>query len=334
MNFLNRRVLALAGCVAGLLGSLATAEDVRAQAWKPSRTIEYVVPSGPGAALDAAARQLAMLLERMKLVQEPIVVANRSGGAGTIAIQTLMQHKGDAHWIATFTTGMINARAIGDVTSTYLDTTPIAVILEESIVVAVRDDSPIKTVKDFIDKLRKEPDGLSIGIATSVGNHIHVGVAQPLQTAGVDVSRLRMVPFRSSADSMTALLGGHLDVVTASTPNVIAQMQAGKIRVLAVASAERLPGVLASVPTWTESGVPVVYSSVQGVLAPKDLTPEQVRFWEDAIRRATATEEWQQFVARQNWRPMFLDSRQMKEYMDKEYVATKKLLDDLKLTKQ
>ena len=244
MNFLNRRALLLAGCAAGLLGGLAAADDVRAQAWKPSRTIEYVVPSGPGAALDAAARQLAQLLERMKLVQDPIVVANRSGGAGTIAIQTLMQHKGTRHWIATFTTGMINARAIGDVTSTYLDTTPIAVILEESIVVAVRDDSPIRTVKDFVEVLRKEPDGLSIGIATSVGNHIHVGVAQPLQTAGVDVSRLRMVPFRSSADSMTALLGGHLDVVTASTPNVIAQMQAGKIRVLAVASAERLPGIL------------------------------------------------------------------------------------------
>jgi len=333
MEIPDRFTLRLAGAAAALLGLLAGQNDVTAQTWKPTRTVEYVVPSGPGAALDTAARHLAGLLERMRLVDQSIVVANRSGGAGAIAIQTLMQHKGDAHWISTFTTGMINARAIGEVTSTYVDATPIAVILEESIVVAVRSDSPLESAKDLIDRLRKEADGLSIGIATAVGNHIHVGIAKPLQMAGVDVGRLRMVPFRSSADSMTALLGGHLDVVAASTPNVIAQMQAGRIRVLAVASAERLAGALASVPTWSELGVPVVYSSVQGLLGPRDLTPAQVRFWEDAIRQATATDDWQEFVARQNWRPMFLGSEEMKQYVDKEYVATRKLLDDLKLSK-
>lgn len=333
MHLFERLSLALSGTAAALVAGLCSPVDAGAQTWKPSRTIEYVVPSGPGAALDTAARHLAGLLDRMDLVDQSIVVANRSGGAGTIALQTLMQHKGDAHWIATFTTGMINARAIGEVTATYLEATPIAVILEESIVVAVRSDSPIMTPKDLVDSLRKEPDGLSIGIATAVGNHIHVGIAKPLQMAGVDVGKLRMVPFRSSADSMTALLGGHLDVVAASTPNVITQMQAGKIRVLAVASAERLPGPLASVPTWSESGIPAVYSSVQGVLGPKDLSPAQIRFWEDAIRRATATEEWQDFVSRQNWRPMFLGSEEMKQYVEKEYVATRKLMDDLKLSK-
>jgi putative tricarboxylic transport membrane protein len=334
MKFLHHCAAALAGTSAALLVWLACPGDLKAQAWKPTRTVEYVVPSGPGAALDTAARHLAGLLDRLELVGEPIVVANRSGGAGAIALQTLQQHKADAHWIATFTTGMINARAIGEVSSTYVDATPIAVILEESIVVAVRSDSPIRTAKDLVAKLKNEADGLSIGIATAVGNHIHVGIAKPLQTAGVDVSRLRMVPFRSSADSMTALLGGHLDVVAASTPNVITQMQAGKIRVLAVASAERLPGALASVPTWTEQGIPAVYSSVQGLLGPKDLTQAQIRFWEDAVRRATQTEEWQTFVTKQNWRPMFQGSEEMKRYIEKEYVATKGLMDELKLSRQ
>lgn len=334
MEPLHRFAAALAATNAALLILAATPGEASAEEWKPTRAVEYVVPSGPGAALDTAARHLAGLLERMKLVPEPIVVANRSGGAGAIALQTLMQHKADAHWIATFTTGMINARAIGEVSATYVDATPIAVILEESIVVAVRADSPIKSADDLVQRLKKEADGLSIGIATAVGNHIHVGIAKPLQTAGVDVSRLRMVPFRSSADSMTALLGGHLDVVAASTPNVITQMQAGKIRVLAVASAERLPGALASVPTWKEQGVPVVYTSVQGVIGPKDLTPAQVKFWESALRQATQTEEWQTFVARQNWRAMFLDHAEMKKYIEKEYAATKGLMDELKLSKQ
>ena len=334
MKVPHKIAAALAGAHSALLLLAACPSAAGAEQWKPTRSVEYVVPSGPGAALDTAARQLAGLLERMKLVGDPIVVANRSGGAGTIALQTLLQHKSDAHWIATFTTGMINARAIGEVSATYVDATPIAVILEESIVVAVRSDSPLKSASDLVERLKREPDGLSIGIATAVGNHIHVGIAKPLQTAGVDVSRLRMVPFRSSADSMTALLGGHLDVVAASTPNVISQMQAGKIRVLAVASAERLPGALASVPTWTEQGIPAVYTSVQGVLGPKDLSPAQVKFWADALRRATETEEWQNFVTRQNWRPMFLGPEEMKRYIENEYVATKGLMDELKLSKK
>ena len=334
MKVPHKIAAALAGAHCALLLLAACPSAAAAEEWKPTRSVEYVVPSGPGAALDTAARQLAGLLERMKLVGDPIVVANRSGGAGTIALQTLLQHKSDAHWIATFTTGMINARAIGEVSATYVDATPIAVILEESIVVAVRSDSPLKSASDLVERLKGEPDGLSIGIATAVGNHIHVGIAKPLQTAGVDVSRLRMVPFRSSADSMTALLGGHLDVVAASTPNVISQMQAGKIRVLAVASAERLPGALASVPTWTEQGIPAVYTSVQGVLGPKDLSPAQVKFWADALRRATETEEWQNFVTRQNWRPMFLGPEEMKRYIENEYVATKGLMDELKLSKK
>jgi putative tricarboxylic transport membrane protein len=122
--------------------------------------------------------------------------------------------------------------------------------------------------------------------------------------------------------------------VAASTPNVIAQMQAGEIRVLAVASEQRLPGALESVPTWKEQGIPVVYTSVQGVLGPKDLSPEQVKFWADALRRATESEEWQSFVTRQNWRPMFLGPDEMKQYIEKEYAATKGLMDELKLSKK
>jgi putative tricarboxylic transport membrane protein len=335
MNYLKQHRTQLISCFAtALLGWLSFPAALFAQDWKPTRSVEYIVPSGPGAALDTAARKLANLLEQNKFVSDPIIVANRSGGAGTIALQTLLQHKGDGHWVATFTTGMINARAIGEVSTTYLDATPIAVFLEESIVVAVRADSQVKDANNLVATLKNEPDGLSIGIATAVGNHIHVGIAKPLQTAGVDVSRLRMVPFRSSADSMTALLGGHVDVVAASTPNVIAQLQAGKIRVLAVASAERMPGALSSVPTWTEQGIPVVYSSIQGLLGPKDISPAQVRFWENAVRRATETEEWQDFINRQNWRPMFLGAEEMKHYIEREYTVTKQLMNDLKLSRQ
>lgn len=323
------RCLAAAATVAALLPGWPS--EAVAQGWQPSRKVEYVVPSGPGAALDLAAREITQALERKKLLDQPIIVTNRSGGAGAVAIQALQQHPGDGHWLSTFTTGMLNARAIGNVAASYEEMTPIAVMLEESIVVAVRADSPLKNARDLVEKLKAAPNSLSIGVATAIGNHIHAGIAKPLKVAGVDIAKLSIIPFKSSAESMTALLGGHLDLVAASTPNVMTQLQAGRIRVLAVASAERLSGVLSSIPTWTEQGVPAVFSSVQGVLGPKGMTPEQIKYWEDAFRAVSEMPEWKKFLAAQNWRPMFMGSAEMGRYLATEYTATKSLIDDLKL---
>lgn len=325
-----RRVLRGIPVLVATCAAFAAAPS-HAQEWQPSQKVEFVVPSGPGAALDAAARELLNLLEKHKLVTQPMVVSNRSGGSGSIALQVLAQHPRDGHWLATFTTGMLNARAIGSVSTTYNEMTPLAVMLEEAVVVAVRTDSPIKGAADLVARLKASPGSLSIGVATAIGNHIHAGVAKPLKVAGVDIANLRVVPYKSSAESMTQLLGGHLDVVAATTPNVIAQMKAGRIRVIAVATAERLSGVLASVPTWTEQGVPAVFSSVQGVLGPKSMSPEQIRFWENALRKVSETREWKEFLAKQSWRPTFMGSAEMARYLETEYASTESLISDLKL---
>lgn len=305
-----------------------------AQGWQPSRPIEYAVPSGPGAALDTAARKLKDMLERRKLVMQPIVVSNKSGGGGTVAINTLVPHPGDAHWLATFTTGMVNVRALGEVAVTYAEMTPVVMLFEEAIFVAVRADSPLKTGKDLVEKLKAKPASLSIAIATSVGNHIHIAIAKPLKVAGVDVSKLTIVPYKSSAESMNALLGGHIDVVSASSPNLLTHYQAGTIRLLAVATDERVPGLLAAVPTWKEQGVNASYTSVQGVLGPKGLTAEQVNFWERALFTVSESEEWSQFLVKQSWRPRFMKSAEMKAYIENDYTATKALIDEFRLTKK
>lgn len=326
-------------CIPALLASCAAVAAAPAapspeQPWQPTHAVEFLVPSGPGAALDAAAREMSHQLVQQKIVAQPLVVSNRSGGAGAIALQALAQHPGDAHWLTTFTTGMLNARAIGSVATTYVDMTPLAVMLEEAVVVAVKADSPIRSAADLVARLKADPASLSIGIATAVGNHIHVGIAKPLKVGGVDIARLRIVPFKSSGESMTALLGGHVDVVASTTPNVIAQMQAGRIRVIAVATAQRLQGVLSTVPTWTEQGIPAIHSSVQGVLGPKGMTSGQVRFWEQALRKVGETSEWKEFVAKQGWRPVYMDSAEMTRYMEAEYESTKSLIKELKLETQ
>lgn len=314
------------------LSSLAAAAP--AQAWQPTHSIEFVVPAGAGAALDTAARELQRLLDQQKLVSQTIVVTNKPGGSGALALQALRSHEGDAHWVGTFTTGMISARALNpDSPISYDDMTPIALLLEESMLVAVRADSPLRNAQDLVNQLKKKPDSLSIAIATSVGNHIHLAIAKPLKAAGVDISKLVIVPYKSSGESMNALLGGHVDVVSASTPNVIGQYKAGTIRLLAVTTAQRLPGDLASVPTWKEQGVDAVSTSVQGVLGPKNMTKEQLTYWEGALEKISASKEWNAFLESQQWRPHFVKHAQMKEELANDYATTKALLLELKLAK-
>jgi putative tricarboxylic transport membrane protein len=305
-----------------------------AQDWKPERNVEFVVPAGPGAALDTAARQIKELIDRNQMLPTTLIVSNKPGGGGMVAMGGLQAKPGDGHMLVTMTHSSINNKLVGEVALGYEDFTPLAVLFDEFITVAVRADSPIKNGRDLVDALKKNPAALSVGVATTIGNHIHAAIAKPLKVAGVDIGKMTVVPFRSSAESMNNLLGGHLDVVSASAVNVISLMKAGKIRVIAVASAERLAGDLAGVPTWREQGVDAVYSSSQGVLGAKGLTPAQIRFWEATLKRLTDTPEWAAFLAKNHWKPRFLGHAEALKFLDAEAASAKVLLGDLGLLKK
>jgi len=307
---------------------------VLAQEWKPDRPVEYLVPAGPGAALDAAARELKAQIDRLQLMPVPLLVSNKPGGGGMVAMSALKARPGDGHLLSTLTHSSINNKLVGEVTLGYDDFTPLAVLFDETITVAVRADSPLKSGRDLVEALRRDPSSLSIGVATAVGNHIHAAIAKPLQVAGVDIARLTVVPFKSSAESMTNLLGGHLDIVSASAVNVVTQLKAGKIRVLAVASGERLSGELAGVPTWREQGVEAVYYSSQGVLGTAGLSSAQIAYWEALLRRVSSTPEWQAMLARNHWKPRFMGATEARQYLDSEARSTRVLLGQLGLLKK
>ena len=324
---LLRRLGALALAVA--LPALAAAQD-----WKPERNVEYVVPAGPGAALDTAARQIKELVDRHQMLPTTMIVTNKPGGAGMVAMGGLQAKPGDAHMLVTLTHSSINNKLVGEVALGYEDFTPLAILFDEFITVVVRADSPIRNGRDLVEALKKNPQSLSIGVATSIGNHIHAAIAKPLKVAGVDIGKLTVVPFKSSAESMNNLLGGHLDVVSASAVNVISLMKAGKIRVIAVASAERLGGDLAGVPTWREQGVDAVYSSSQGLLGAKGLNAAQIAYWEGVLKRVTDTPEWAAFLAKNHWKPRFMGAADARRYLDAEAATAKSLLGDLGLLRR
>jgi putative tricarboxylic transport membrane protein len=163
---------------------------------------------------------------------------------------------------------------------------------------------------------------------------VHVGTAKALMLAGVDISKLTFVPFKSSSESITNLIGGNVDVVGATTPTIIPALQSGKVRVLAIGSPERLKGVLSNIPTWKELGVDTITSSPQGVMAPKDITPQQIKFWESALRQVAQTKEWNNFLEQNQWAPRFMTATETMAMLEKETATIEEVLNKLQLKKK
>lgn len=304
-------------------------------AWKPERNVEIISGTAAGGAVDRANRTVQRIWQDRKIVEANTVVVNKPGGGNTIAWNYLNQHAGDGHYVSIAPYTLLTNKIVGTSPLTYSDFSVIALLFNEYITVAVRADSPIKTGADLIQRLKKDPSSLSIAVASTLGNHIHIGIAKPLKAAGVDIKKLKVVAFKSSGESVTALLGGHIDVASSTTPNVIGQMQAGTLRVIAIGSPARLPGVLANVPTWKELGVEGgTFSASQGAIGPKGLAPAQLAFWEGAFQRLSRTDEWNKELAANYWETNFRSGKDAAQYYAGQAGELREILTDLGLARQ
>lgn len=320
----NRRRIfgALGGWGAAAMGALPWAANA-AETWKPEANVEFVVPAGAGGALDQAARAMKQFYDQSAAVPgRSFLVSNKPGANGKIAFDVLMQHAADPHYLSLNTHGYIASYLTGNLDILpHRDLLTIAVLQEEFLVLAVRADSPFKDLRSLLAALRADPASQRLAVATSIGNHIHIGTAKALKAAGVDVSRLVVAPFRSSMDSMVALVGGQLEMVAATTPNALAMMQAGRVRLLAVSSDTRLGGAFAGIPTWRESGVDASFRSALGIVGPKGMAPRHVSFWEEVCRQMVAAPEWKRLVELNQSKSLFIPHSQATAYFEKEYQS-------------
>jgi putative tricarboxylic transport membrane protein len=319
-------------CIA-LAFSTVGLQTARAERHQPGQNTQFIVPAGAGGSLDIVARKLQELLTKENLVKN-FVVLNRPGAGAQLALNVLNQNVGDPNYLMTLPTAIINNSYLGMIKTTYKSYTPVAMLLDGYVGILVRSDSPFNTANDLIEHLKKNPNSLNIAIAASLGNDVHVGTAKALMLAGVDISKLTFVPFKSSSESITNLIGGNVDVVGATTPTIIPALQSGKVRVLAIGSPERLKGVLSNIPTWKELGVDTITSSPQGVMAPKDITPQQIKFWESALRQVAQTKEWNNFLEQNQWAPRFMTATETMAMLEKETATIEEVLNKLQLKKK
>jgi putative tricarboxylic transport membrane protein len=312
---------------------IAVSPGVAAQAWSPQRNVEIVVGSAPGGSNDKTARQVERILTENKLVHATLSVVNKPGGGNNIAFNYVNQHAGDAHFLLIGTTALLSNHIVGLSKLSYQDFTPIASLFNDYVVFAVNADSPIRTGRDLIARL-KEPKSVATGFATTLGSHNHIAAGLLVKAIGGNPRDLKAVAFKGSAEALTALLGGHIDLVTTAAGNAAPHVANGRMRVVGIAAPKRFAGALATVPTWKELGLDVVYGGWRAIMGPKGLTPGQVAYWEDALGKATQVAEWKTDLERNFWSDDFVTSRQFRKDLEKDYADTKAVLVDLGLAKQ
>ena len=301
-------------------------------AWRPEKVVEFITSSAAGGSNDQVARAMQKALQDAKLVAMPMQVMNKSGGNQTLAVVYLNQFPANPHYLLLANPTVFTNQLSGISQLNYLDLTPVSLLTLESTAVTVRVDSPIKTMRDLVDRFKADPASLAVGIVARGGSN-HLTFSMALQSAGVDARKVKAAVFKTNAESMTALIGGHLQVVASSVSTALQHAQAGNVRMLAVASPRRLGGALADVPTIKEQGIDHWVSNWRGVFGPKGMAPAPVAYWEEAFAKMAETDGWKKDLELRNSEGQFMRSREFAKYLEAEYAATKSIMTELGLAK-
>lgn len=317
--------------------ALAAAAGVAGPAlaqWRPTKSVEIVAMSGPGGANDVIARAIQRHMQQRSLVGVPITVTNRPGAGGVIAWSYLNQHAGEGGFLSVSPINLLTEHIAGASPITYTDVTPIAQLFNEYVAFSVHPESSIRTGADLAQQLKSDPGSASFAVAAALGGANHIATALAMKAAGVDLRKLKFVVFNSGPQSLTAAMGRHVDVAVVPVSGTVPQLQAGRIRVIAVTSAQRMPGAFSTVPTWKEQSIDIVFSSFRGVIGPKGMTAEQIAYWEGVLRKVVQTEEWQQEMQKRYWESNFMTSAETVKFLQAQYERYKAALTDLGLARQ
>lgn len=330
MSLVNNHV------VARLFGSmlmLIVAVPVDAAEWKPQRPIELVVPVQGGASMDQAARALQQIWQERKMLNVPVTVVNKPGAGQSLAAIYVHQAAGDPHRVHLVGSTLLTNHIMGRSALKHSDFTILGQLFTEYMAVSVRSESPVKNGTELVSRMKIAPAALSVAVGSARGTTSHFAIAMPLKRAGVDIKGMRTIVFPSGPESITNVIGGHVDVVAGTLGAADPHWRAGRLRILAVTSPKRLSGDFAEIPTWRDQGIDVAVSNWRFLISPPGLSEDQIAFWDDLFRRTAALPEWKKIVEKYQWVDDYVSSRNGRRYLDEEYAEQREILTEIGLSK-
>ena len=286
------RALVTAIATIGLTGAV--------QAWEPTKPVEFVVPAGTGGGADQMARFIQGIVAKNKLMAQPLVVVNKSGGAGAEGFLEVKGAKGDPHKIIITLSNLFTTPLATGVPFNWRDLTPGAMLALDQFVLWVNADAPYKTAKEYIDDVKAKPANTFKMAGTGSKQEDQIITALIEKSAG---AKFIYVPYKGGGEVAVQLVGKHVDSTVNNPIEAVAQWRGGKLRPLCVFDSKRLPykdkiadQAWGDIPTCKESGLDVEYLMLRGIFMPPDVKLEQVAFYVDLMQKVRATPEWKKFM--------------------------------------
>ena len=303
-----------------LIASVANAQEF------PSRVpIEITVLFPAGSSADVTARMLADGMSRQ--LNQRVLVVNRPGAGGAIGYKHVASQKADGYALVWNSNSISTTHHSGQLAFDYTAFEPVARVLLESVVLAVRADAKWKTLADLVADAKARPKAISIG-HSGAGSHTHLSLAALTHAAGIEANE---VPF-AVAQVVPSLIGGHVDAVVQFPAALAAPLKQGQARVLVQLTSARDPA-FAEVPTAREQGLDVALDAWRGIAAPKGTPAPVIAVLEKAIRATTESEEFAKGSANLAVRPGFLPAREFGELIAKDDAAIARLMETIGLKK-
>ncbi len=319
----------VAGAAAAALLALTIASP--AVAWEPSKPVEFVVPAGTGGGADQMARLIQGIVVKHSLMKEPLVVVNKSGGAGAEGFLAVKEAKGDPHKIIITLSNLFTTPLATGVPFNWKDMTPVSMLALDQFVLWVNADAPYKNASEYIAAVKAAgPNKFKMG-GTGSKQEDQIITAAIEKATG---TKFIYVPFKGGGEVAVQLVGNHVNSTVNNPIEAVAQWRAGTLRALCVFDDERMPFKAKvtdtqswnDIPTCKEAGVPTDYTMLRGIFMAPGVTPDQVSFYVNLLNKVRETPDWKDFIEKGAYNPTTLTGAPFTKWLQEAEATHKNLM--------
>ncbi len=289
-------------------------------AWKPTKPVEFVIPAGTGGGADQMARFIQGMVAKHKLMDQSMVVVNKSGGAGGEGFLYIKESKGDPHKIIITLSNLFTTPLATGIPFNWKDLTPVAMLALDEFVLWVHTDSPYKTAKEYLDAIAKGADNefKMAGTGSKQEDHIiTVAIEQ------VTKKKITYVPFKGGGDVAKNLVGQHVNSTVNNPIEAVGHWRGGALRPLCVFDGQRIAykakmtSTMAwnDIPTCKESGVEIEYLMLRGIFMPAGVSQDVVDYYVGFFKKVSALPEWKEFMEKGAFNQSFMSGKKYAKWV-------------------
>jgi putative tricarboxylic transport membrane protein len=309
--------LAIGAVAAMFTGGLSAAS---AAAWEPSRPVEFIVPAGTGGGADQMARTIQGIVTKHNLMKQPLVVVNKSGGAGGEGFLDIKGAAGNPHKIIITLSNLFTTPLATGIPFSWKDLTPVAMLALDEFVLWVNVEKPYKTTKDYIDAIKAAaPGSTKMGGTGSKQEDQIITVAMEKATG----SKLTYIPYKGGGEVAVQLVGNHIDSTVNNPIEAVAQWRGGKLRPLCVFDNKPMDydepiadgKAWKDIPTCKSQGLDIEYLMLRGIFMAPKATAEQVAYYVDLFTKVRATPDWRDFMKSGAFNTTFITGAEYAEWV-------------------